>query len=147
MTTQATATQYLYTVLKFAGLLGLVSMFYLSQVFFERVFVTRPWKALFVTTDDDIHEWWFRWKLDRYSIAAGGIFALVTMVGGRLKLYDDSNHGSLWPRGVSAGVSVLAVIGLASYTVFALLCRFVPLLLYSAGLISIQMSYILAKYL
>ena len=36
------------------------------QVFFERVFVTRPWKALFVTTDDDIHEWWFRWKLDRY---------------------------------------------------------------------------------
>ena len=32
----------------------------MSEVFFEKVFVTRPWKALFVTTDDDIHEWWFR---------------------------------------------------------------------------------------
>ena len=58
-------SQYFSTILKFAGLLALVSMFYLSQVFFERIFVTRPWKALFVTTDDDIHEWWFRWKLDR----------------------------------------------------------------------------------
>lgn len=38
----------------------------LPQVFFEKIFVMRPWKALFVTTDDDIHEWWFRWQLDRY---------------------------------------------------------------------------------
>ena len=36
------------------------------QVLFEKVFFTRPWKALFVTTDDDIREWWFRWRLDRY---------------------------------------------------------------------------------
>lgn len=36
------------------------------QVFFEKVFVTRPWKALFVTTDDDIENWWFRWKIDRF---------------------------------------------------------------------------------
>ncbi len=35
-------------------------------MFFEKVFLTRPWKALFVTTDDDIREWWFRWRLDRY---------------------------------------------------------------------------------
>ena len=35
------------------------------QVFFERLFVTRPWKALFVTTDDDIENWWFKWKVDR----------------------------------------------------------------------------------
>ena len=59
-------SQYMSTVIKFSALLALVSVFYISQVFFERVFVTRPWKALFVTTDDDIHEWWFRWKLDRY---------------------------------------------------------------------------------
>ena len=76
-----------------------------------------------MTTDDDIHEWWFRWKLDRYSIAVGGIFALVTVIGGKLKLYDDSNHGSLWPRGISVGVSLAALAGLASYTIFALFCR------------------------
>ena len=35
------------------------------QVFFEKVFLTRPFKALFVTSDDSIHEWRFRWQLDR----------------------------------------------------------------------------------
>ena len=61
--------------------------------------------------------------LIRYSIAAGGIFALVTVIGGKLKLYDDSNHGSLWPRGISLGVSLAALAGLASNSVFALFCR------------------------
>ena len=36
------------------------------QVFFEKIFVTHPWKALFVSSDDDIGEWWKKWKLDRY---------------------------------------------------------------------------------
>ncbi len=36
------------------------------QVFFQDIFLMRPWKALFVTSDDEIHEWWFRWSLDRY---------------------------------------------------------------------------------
>ena len=94
------ATQYFYIVLKFAALVALISMFYLSEVFFEKVFVTRPWKALFVTTDDDIHEWWFRWKLDRYSIVSGSLFALMVIVGGKMKLYDDSNHGALWPKAI-----------------------------------------------
>ena len=36
------------------------------QVFFQTIFLIRPWKALFVTSSDEIHEWWFRWSLDRY---------------------------------------------------------------------------------
>lgn len=43
-----------------------ITILYMSEVFFERIFLTRPWKALFVTTDDSIKEWWFRWKVDRY---------------------------------------------------------------------------------
>ena len=98
--TASPATHYCYIVLKFAALVAVISMFYLSEVFFEKVFVTRPWKALFVTTDDDIHEWWFRWKLDRYSIVSGSLFALLVIAGGKMKLYDDSNHGALWPRAI-----------------------------------------------
>ena len=55
----------MYVVLKFAGLVSIISTLYMSEVFFEKVFVTRPWKALFVTTDDDIHEWWFRYTVVR----------------------------------------------------------------------------------
>ena len=78
--------QYVYLILKIVVFVAISSVLYMSevskvyfshhfsdvinkvtfQVFFEKVFVTRPWKALFVTTDDDIREWWFRWRLDRY---------------------------------------------------------------------------------
>lgn len=63
---EANPIQYLYVVLKFVGLFSFVTIFHMSEVFFEKVFLTRPWKALFVTTDDSIKEWWFRWKVDRY---------------------------------------------------------------------------------
>jgi len=116
-------TQYVYLILKYAAVVALVSMMYLSEVFFEKVFVTRPWKALFVTTDDDIHEWWFRWKLDRYSIIYGGVFALIIIVGGKLKMYDDSNHGSLWPKSISIPISLAAIVGLGSYTIFSFICK------------------------
>lgn len=36
------------------------------QVLFEKVFLMRPIKALFVRSDDSLHEWRFRWTLDRY---------------------------------------------------------------------------------
>lgn len=77
------AQQLLYLVVKVVCLFGVATVLYMSEVFFERVFVTRPWKALFVTTDDDIHEWWYRWKLDRYTMAAGLAFAACFHVAQR----------------------------------------------------------------
>lgn len=53
--------QYLYLVVKLICMFTVITILFMSEVFFEKVFVTRPWKALFVTTDDDIHEWWFRY--------------------------------------------------------------------------------------
>ena len=61
-------------------------------------------------------------ELDIAHLSRLGLDDLV-VVGGRLKLYDDSNHGSLWPRGISLGVSLAALAGLASNSVFALFCR------------------------
>jgi hypothetical protein len=46
-------------------------------------------------------DYYFRWKLDRYSILYGGLFGLAVLVGGKLRLYDDSNHGALWPRSIA----------------------------------------------
>lgn len=64
-TTENNYKQYFYLVLKVIGFFAIVTVLFMSEVLFEKIFVTRPWKALFVTTDDDIHEWWSRWKLDR----------------------------------------------------------------------------------
>ena len=63
---EANPVHYLYITLKFVGLMYIIAIMYMSEVLFEKVFLTRPWKALFVTADDSIKDWWFRWKVDRY---------------------------------------------------------------------------------
>lgn len=95
----------------------------MSEVFFEKVFVTRPWKALFVTTDDDIHEWWSRWKLDRYSILFGMVFAVAYMLAQKYSFLDDNNHSNLFSRGIALSTTLAALIGMGSYTTFTFLCR------------------------
>ena len=114
--------QYLYLVLKFVCLMSVITILYMSEVFFERIFVTRPWKALFVTTDDDIHEWWYRWKLDRYTITYGMAFAAIFHIAQKYNLIDDNNHGNLFSRRVSLTATLLAICGVGFYTTFTFLC-------------------------
>ncbi|XP_063235873.1 N-acetylneuraminate 9-O-acetyltransferase isoform X2 [Bacillus rossius redtenbacheri] len=115
--------QLLYLVLKLVGLFGVITVLYMSEVFFEKVFVTRPWKALFVTTDDDIHEWWHRWKLDRYSISYGMVFAVAYLLAQRYSLLDDNNHSNIFSPRIALLATLLLLAGLGSYAAFALLCH------------------------
>ncbi|KAK0088556.1 hypothetical protein PV326_004800 [Microctonus aethiopoides] len=101
----------LYLAIKLIGLLSIITILYMSEVFFEKVFVTRPWKALFVTTDDDIWEWWSRWRVDRYSVAFGVAFGAGLLALQRL----DHVPGSLF-------APLVALVSLAAYTTFTILC-------------------------
>ncbi|XP_015524446.1 N-acetylneuraminate (7)9-O-acetyltransferase [Neodiprion pinetum] len=102
----------LYLALKLLGLMSVITILYMSEVFFEKVFVTRPWKALFVTTDDDIREWWSRWRVDRYSVAWGVGFGAGLLVLQRL---DHVPGMALAP--------VLALVSLAAYSTFTMICH------------------------
>ncbi|XP_043483656.1 N-acetylneuraminate 9-O-acetyltransferase [Leptopilina heterotoma] len=102
----------LYLALKLLGLICIITILYMSEVFFEKIFVTRPWKALFVTTDDDIREWWSRWRIDRYSVAWGIAFG-AGLVG--LQRVDHIPGTTIAP--------ILALISLAAYTSYTLLCH------------------------
>lgn len=114
---------YLYLVCKCIGCLGVITVLFMSEVFFERIFVTRPWKALFVTTDDDIHEWWYQWKLDRYTVTFGMIYAACFHIAQKYNVFDDNNHGNLFSRRTSISVTLLALLGVGIYTSFSFLCR------------------------
>lgn len=114
--------QYLYIAVKVIGLLVIVTVLYMSEVFFQKIFVTRPWKALFVNSDDDIHQWWLQWKQDRYSMAYGIIFALAYLLAQRYNLLDDNNHSNLFTPGISLSATLLAFIGLGSYVTFTFFC-------------------------
>ncbi|XP_064556342.1 N-acetylneuraminate 9-O-acetyltransferase [Drosophila montana] len=119
----ANPLHYLYLVSKCIGCLGVITVLFMSEVFFERIFVTRPWKALFVTTDDDIHEWWHQWKLDRYTVTYGMIYAACFHIAQKYSVFDDNNHGNLFSRRTSISVTLLALLGVGIYTAFSLLCR------------------------
>uniref|UniRef100_A0A2A4J1X0 Cas1p 10 TM acyl transferase domain-containing protein n=2 Tax=Heliothinae TaxID=95178 RepID=A0A2A4J1X0_HELVI len=121
-TVESKPYQYLYIAIKVIGLLVIVTILYMSEVFFQKIFVTRPWKALFVNSDDDIHQWWLQWKQDRYSMAYGMMFALAYLLSRRYKLLDDNNHSNLFPPGGSLSATLLAFIGLGSYVTFTFLC-------------------------
>lgn len=114
---------YLYLVIKIIGMMCVITVLYMSEVFFERIFVTRPWKALFVTTDDDIHEWWYQWKLDRYTVVFGMIFANIVHIAQKYNIFDDGNHGNLFSRKTLFTFSLVALVGVGSYTSFSFLCK------------------------
>ncbi|XP_034943089.1 N-acetylneuraminate 9-O-acetyltransferase [Chelonus insularis] len=101
----------LYLALKLLGLVCVITILYMSEVFFEKVFVTRPWKALFVTTDDDIREWWSRWRVDRYSVVYGVAFGAGLLA---LQRIDHIPGSALAP--------LLALVSLAAYAMFTILC-------------------------
>ncbi|CAH0584540.1 unnamed protein product [Chrysodeixis includens] len=121
-TVESKPYQYLYIAVKVIGLLVIVTVLYMSEVFFQKIFVTRPWKALFVNSDDDIHQWWLQWKQDRYSMAYGIIFALAYLLAQRYNLLDDNNHSNLFTPGISLSATLLAFIGLGSYVTFTFFC-------------------------
>ncbi|CAH2235034.1 jg15793 [Pararge aegeria aegeria] len=121
-TVESKPYQYLYIAIKIIGLLTIVTVLYMSEVFFQKIFVTRPWKALFVNADDDIHQWWLDWKQDRYSMAYGIIFATAYLLAQGYNLLDDNNHSNLFTPGLSLSATLVAFIGLGSYVTFTFFC-------------------------
>ncbi|KAK9877974.1 hypothetical protein WA026_020189 [Henosepilachna vigintioctopunctata] len=123
VSSESNPMQYSYLLMKFICMFSVITILFLSEVFFEKIFVTRPWKALFVTTDDDIREWWMRWKLDRYSVMYGMGFAVLMLLAQRYNLFDDNNHSNLFSGGIALSITLLAIVGLGCYITMTFLCR------------------------
>ncbi|XP_064646381.1 N-acetylneuraminate 9-O-acetyltransferase-like isoform X2 [Lineus longissimus] len=114
---------YVYMLFKLIILAGLVSLLFLSEVLFEKIFLMKPFKALFVMEDDSLHEWRFRWQLDRYSVLYGIMFAFACTTLKKLKILNDSGGGMLFPRTLSLSITIGSVLGILSYAVFSMFCR------------------------
>uniref|UniRef100_A0A146L4G4 CAS1 domain-containing protein 1 n=1 Tax=Lygus hesperus TaxID=30085 RepID=A0A146L4G4_LYGHE len=121
-TVDANPLHYLYFILKMVGLFSLIIILFMSEVFFEKVFLTRPWKALFVTIDDDISEWWVRWKMNRYSMAYGVVFGLALISAQKFNLIDDSNHSNLMSKRPALALAFTALAGLVAASAYAFFC-------------------------
>ncbi|KAL7020418.1 hypothetical protein ACKWTF_011523 [Chironomus riparius] len=122
-TVENNSYQYLYLVIKFICLVSVITILYMSEVFFERIFLMRAWRALFVSTDDLMNEWWYRFKLDRYSTAYGIIFSSILIAAQKFNIFDDSNHGNLFSRRISLSSTLIAIAGIGFYTTFTFFCK------------------------
>ncbi|KAL5006102.1 hypothetical protein ScPMuIL_017260 [Solemya velum] len=120
---EANQMHYVYMLLKFLVLVTVITLLFLSEVFFERIFLVHPIKHLFVTSDDSIHEWRFRWSLDRYSVVYGMLFAFGYFLLKKKRLLDDDNPDTLFSRGVSWLLVSLGVLGIGGYATFSILCK------------------------
>jgi hypothetical protein len=122
-TVESNSYHYLYLVIKFICVLSVITVFYMSEVFFERIFLMRPWRALFVSTDDLMNEWWYRFKLDRYSTAYGMIFSAICITAQKFNIFDDSNQSNLFSRRITLSSILLAIAGIGFYTTFTFFCK------------------------
>lgn len=132
--------QYFYLFIKLCLFLGIVITLNASEVIFEKVFMARTWKYLFVSTDDLINEWRSRWTLDSYSFILGMFFGLLVCILKKMNIIDNSDEHQIeleesstelrdkireksLPRHVKLFFVVTSMTGLVSYGIFAVLCK------------------------
>lgn len=110
---------------------------------FEKIFIARPWKFLFVSSDDLIGEWRSRWSHDCYSFIFGMAFGLIICILKRWNFIDEyennlSDHEDAQeirdrrrdinsyrniPSHYRLALIFISLVGLISYLVFAILCK------------------------
>lgn len=97
--------------IKFSVLLATITLLYLSEVFFERIFSIEPLirhsepfgshnGEVNTDTDASIQAWWLHFTIDRYSVPAGMIFAYLMWL---LRVHDIISVSSMSIHGQSSG--------------------------------------------
>ncbi|OWA52722.1 CAS1 domain-containing protein 1 [Hypsibius exemplaris] len=110
-----------YMVIKFVILFALITTLYVSETFFDHIFLTKPWAVLFLK-DNSGSEWFFRWRLDRYSVLQGMVFGFVVSLARRHGWLNETFSENLFALRKSFAAVGVGILGLVGYLVFALLC-------------------------
>lgn len=82
---------YFYMIVKLLFFAGLITTLNMSEIIFEKIFLIRPWKFLFVTADDLINDWKASWKRDSYTVLYGMGFGLIMCLLRRINIINDND--------------------------------------------------------
>ncbi|XP_034560029.1 N-acetylneuraminate 9-O-acetyltransferase isoform X2 [Notolabrus celidotus] len=107
---------------KLLGLMLFICVFAFSQGLFEGVFSVWPISTLF-ELNGSIHEWWFRWKLDRFAVIHGMLFAFIYLVLQKCQVLSEGKGEALFPAKVSNLLLFLSVVFFITYSIWASGCK------------------------
>ncbi|CAL8397180.1 unnamed protein product [Gadus morhua 'NCC'] len=107
---------------KLLGLLLLICYFANSEGFFQSLFSVWPLSKLF-ELNGSIHEWWFRWKLDRFAVIHGMLFAFIYLVLQKSQRMFEGRGEALFSATISNLLLCLSVVSFMAYSIWASSCK------------------------
>ncbi|XP_070702927.1 N-acetylneuraminate (7)9-O-acetyltransferase [Pempheris klunzingeri] len=113
---------HLAVLAKLLGLLVFICVFAFSQGFFESVFSVWPISKLF-ELNGNIHEWWFRWKLDRFVVIHGMLFAFIYLVLQKRQVLSEGKGEALFSAKISNLLLFVSVVSFITYSIWASSCK------------------------
>ncbi|CAL8294229.1 unnamed protein product [Merluccius merluccius] len=113
---------HLGVLTKLLALLLFICYFANSEGFFQRLFSVWPVSKLF-ELNGSIHEWWFRWKLDRFAVIHGMLFAFVYLVLQKCQGLCEARGEALFSARISNLLLFLSVISFMIYSIWASSCK------------------------
>nr|XP_057903750.1 N-acetylneuraminate 9-O-acetyltransferase isoform X1 [Doryrhamphus excisus] len=118
----ASSMWHLCVLAKLLGLLVFICIFAYSQGFFDSIFSAWPISKLF-ELNGSISEWWFRWKLDRFAVIHGMLFAFIYLVLQKRQVLSEGKGETLFSARISNLLLFLSVITFITYSVWASNCN------------------------
>ncbi|KAM6959218.1 LOW QUALITY PROTEIN: N-acetylneuraminate (7)9-O-acetyltransferase-like [Aplochiton taeniatus] len=107
---------------KLLGLFVFLCLFAYSQGLFESMFSVWPVSRLF-ELNGTVHEWWFRWKLDRFVVVYGMLFALVYLVLQKCQAMSEGKGDALFSPKISNLLLLVSVFSFITYSIWASSCK------------------------
>uniref|UniRef100_A0A8D3AR98 CAS1 domain containing 1 n=1 Tax=Scophthalmus maximus TaxID=52904 RepID=A0A8D3AR98_SCOMX len=113
---------HLGVLAKLLGLLMFICFFAFSQGFFASIFSMWPISNLF-ELNGSINEWWFRWKLDRFVMIHGMLFAFIYLVLQKRQVLSESKGEALFSGRISNLLLFLSIFSFIIYSIWASSCK------------------------
>ena len=107
--------------IRLALMFSVISILHHSETLFSHIFMLAPIRFLFVTSDDSLSEWRFRWEVDRFSAISGCVFGVITAVLRQRSLLPDSDVYHCKPL-LSLFLGIGSFVAILGFVLFSLFC-------------------------
>ncbi|XP_046951650.1 N-acetylneuraminate 9-O-acetyltransferase isoform X3 [Lynx rufus] len=89
---------------------------------FEKIFSLWPLSKCF-ELKGNVYEWWFRWRLDRYVVFHGMLFAFIYLALQKRQVLSEGKGEPLFSNKISNFLLFISVVSFLTYSIWASSCK------------------------